>query len=54
MKPLERDFSLIFEIDNCEKNIHIGIDKYEVDMSLIDLDWDMEHTVSLTGLVRVM
>ena len=51
---LQRTLALKLDIDNCDKNIHIEIDNYNVDMSLIAFEWNKLHNISIKGIVRLM
>ncbi|XP_052806223.1 uncharacterized protein LOC128235441 [Mya arenaria] len=50
---LHHVFRFAFNIDNCNQNIHIALDKFSVDISLLDFQWNSAYDVFLKGVVRI-
>ncbi|WAR05123.1 hypothetical protein MAR_020492 [Mya arenaria] len=50
---LNHVFRFTVEIDNCAGNIHIALDRFAVDISLLDYSWQEEHHVNLKGVIRI-
>lgn len=53
VEPLQRRVMVDFRVDHCQQLLYIEIEQFQVQISLIDFEWNKEHELYLKGVIRL-